>query len=184
MARALKVYRTAIGFHDAYVATPTKKAALEAWGADRDLFASGRAELVTEPALTRAPLADAGKVIKVLRGTAAEQFAALEAASPQPARTRRPADAARPARSPAKAKAEARPTPRPSRAALDRAEKSLADTEARHDAALAKLARREADLRDERRRLERKRDADIAAREEARDHAKQAYDEALKEWRG
>jgi len=30
MPRALKVFRTAIGFHDAYVAAPTMKAALAA----------------------------------------------------------------------------------------------------------------------------------------------------------
>ena len=35
MARTgrLKVFRTSIGFHDAYVAAPSRKAALEAWGA-------------------------------------------------------------------------------------------------------------------------------------------------------
>ena len=44
MARALKVFRTAAGFHDAYVAAPSRKAALEAWGADVDLFARGIAE--------------------------------------------------------------------------------------------------------------------------------------------
>jgi hypothetical protein len=46
MARAskLKVYRTAAGFHDAYVAAPSQKAALAAWGSDHDLFARGGAE--------------------------------------------------------------------------------------------------------------------------------------------
>ena len=34
----LKVFRTAIGFHDAYVASPSRAAALRAWGADTDLF--------------------------------------------------------------------------------------------------------------------------------------------------
>ena len=48
MARALKVYRTPIGFHDAYVAAPSQKAALAAWGADANLFARGSAEQVTE----------------------------------------------------------------------------------------------------------------------------------------
>jgi len=83
MPRPLKVFRTAIGFHDAYVAAPTMKAALAAWGAERNLFASGRAERVTDPKLTKAALADPGKVIKVLRGTAAEQYAALEASAPR-----------------------------------------------------------------------------------------------------
>lgn len=46
-ARKLKVFRTSIGFHDAYVSAPSRKAALEAWGAGKDLFAIGSAELVT-----------------------------------------------------------------------------------------------------------------------------------------
>jgi hypothetical protein len=171
MARPLKVFRTAIGFHDAYVAAPTMKAALEAWGADRNLFASGRAELVTDAKLTKAPLADPGKVIKVLRGTEAEQFAALEKASPRRGSVKR-------------AGPTPKPVPRPSRAALDRADKALATAEERHDKALAALAKREAALRDERRALERERDRHIAALEEARDSAKEAYDAALRDWRG
>jgi hypothetical protein len=172
MARALKVFRTAIGFHDAYVAAPTMKAALQAWGADRNLFASGRAERVTDAKLIRAPLADPGKVIKVLRGTEAEQFAALEKASPR----RGPAEHA--------ADPPSKPVPRPSRAALDRAERALAAAEVRHDRALAALAKREADLRERRRALERDRETEIAALERAREQAKDIYDAALDDWRG
>lgn len=171
MARALKVYRTAIGFHDAYVATPTKKAALEAWGADRNLFANGRAEEVSDPKLTKAPLADPGKVIKVLRGSAAEQFAALEKSSPR--RTR-----AKPEAAPAK------PAPRPSRTALDHADKAFATAEQRHDRALEALAKREAALREERRALQRKRDDELDALRDKRDRAAEAYDEAMRAWRG
>jgi hypothetical protein len=174
MARALKVFRTAIGFHDAYVAAPTMKAALEAWGADRNLFASGRAEIVTDAKLAKAPLADPGKVIKVLRGTEAEQFAALEKSSPRRAPERKRAAADPPPK----------PAPRPSRAALDRADKALAAAEARHDKTLAALAKREAELREQRRALERKRDTEIAALEDERDRAKDKYDEALSDWRG
>lgn len=175
MPRALKVFRTAIGFHDAYVATPTKKAALEAWGAARDLFASGRAELVTDPKLTRAPLADPGKVIKVLRGNAAEQFAALETAS-QTAPRRKP-----------RAAATAKPSrrkPRPSRTALDRAEQALAAAEAKHDRALDEIARREAELRDRRRALQHKRDTELDALRAKADRAREAYDDAMRDWRG
>jgi len=64
----LKVYRTPIGFHDAYVAAPSQKAALEAWGSDANLFAHGLAEVVTDEALTREPLEHPGKIIKRLRG--------------------------------------------------------------------------------------------------------------------
>jgi len=172
MPRALKVYRTAIGFHDAYVATPTKKAALEAWGADRNLFTSGRAEEVTDAALTKAPLAEPGKVIKVLRGSAAEQFAALEKSAPRQSRAK-PADTS-----------TAKAAPRPSRAPLEQAEKALAAAEQRHDRALEALAKREAELREQRRALQRKRDEEVEALRDQRDQAADAYDEAMRAWRG
>ncbi|MCP2775198.1 hypothetical protein, partial [Salmonella enterica] len=54
-AAKLKVYRTPIGFHDAYVAAPSQKAALQAWGSDADLFARGVAEQVADPALMEEP---------------------------------------------------------------------------------------------------------------------------------
>lgn len=172
MARPLKVFRTAIGFHDAYVAVPTQKAALEAFGSDRNLFASGRAELVEDPKLTKAPLAQPGTVIKVLRGSAAEQFAALG-----PSRAKRvKAKTAAPAR--------AKPTPRPSRQSLDRAEAKLARAEQTHAAKLEKVADREADLRRERRGLEQARDKDLAALQREIDSARAAYDEAMAAWRG
>jgi len=73
----IKVFRTPIGFHDAYVAAPSQKAALEAWGADANLFARGVAEVVTDPKLTKAPLERPGEIIRVSRGTADEHAAAL-----------------------------------------------------------------------------------------------------------
>src|SRR5690349_23365485 len=81
----LKVFRTPIGFHDAYVAAPSQKAALEAWGADSNLFAPGSAELVEDPELTREPLAQPGQVIRRLRGTLAEHVAALPKKAPRKA---------------------------------------------------------------------------------------------------
>ena len=57
----LKVFRTPIGFHDAYVAAPSQKAALEAWGSDSNLFAAGAAELVTDAALTPGAARAAGR---------------------------------------------------------------------------------------------------------------------------
>ena len=73
----LKVYRTPVGFHDAYVAAPSQKAALEAWGVDTNLFARGSAEEVTDADLTKAPLKKPGEVIKVPRGTKKEHLTAL-----------------------------------------------------------------------------------------------------------
>lgn len=63
----LKVYRTPAGFHDAYVAATSQKAALAAWGSDANLFARGIAEEVTDPALMAAPLDHPGEVIRVAR---------------------------------------------------------------------------------------------------------------------
>jgi hypothetical protein len=73
----LKVYRTPIGFHDAYVAAPSQKAALEAWGSTGKLFAQGAAELVTDPTLTKEPLARPGEVVRKPRGSEAELIEAL-----------------------------------------------------------------------------------------------------------
>ena len=95
-ARKLKVYRATAGFYDAYVAAPSQKAAIEAWGADPQIFARGNAEVVTDPALTEEPLARPGVVVRRNRGTVSDQLAALgrerprkrtarEAKKPQPA---------------------------------------------------------------------------------------------------
>ena len=79
----LKVFVTPIGFHDAYVAAPSQKAALEAWGADSNIFAQGIAEQVTDPTLMEGPLASPGKVIKRVRASADEHFAELDRAAPK-----------------------------------------------------------------------------------------------------
>ena len=120
----LKVYRTPIGFHDAYVAASSQKAALQAWGSDRDLFARGVAEVVTDPGLAAEALSQPGTVIRRSRGSAAEQIAALPPTPPR--RVRREAtdtDDGAAARGGAKAKAKAprrpkaapTPAPRPDR---------------------------------------------------------------------
>lgn len=75
--RKLKVFRTPIGFHDAYVAAPSQKAAPEAWGSDSNLFARGSAEQVTDPKLTKEPLERPGQVVRRSRGSEAEQIRAL-----------------------------------------------------------------------------------------------------------
>ncbi|MGS1017007.1 hypothetical protein [Allosphingosinicella humi] len=193
-ATKLKVYRTPIGFHDAYVAAPSQKAAIEAWGSDKDVFQRGRAELVTDPELAKEPLANPGKVIKRLRGTEAEQIAALgetEAAPSAPRRKPGPRSAARtgPRLSPGngktetKAKPPPKPKPRPSRARLDEASQALAEAEARHEAALGALREREAALARERKALETKQDAERERLEARRDKAEAAYEEALRRWR-
>ncbi len=172
MARALKVFRTPIGFHDAYVAAPTQKAALEAWGTDRNLFARGDAEIVTDPKLTKEPLAKPGIVIRKARGSAAEQIAALgkdgaasaekAAAAPEPAK---------------------RTAPRPDRSALDAAEAELQAVTERHAEESRALDARIAALEKERRDMARRQERERAALEKARDAREQTYRRALDRWR-
>lgn len=150
-SQKLKVFRTPIGFHDAFVAAPSQKAALEAWGSDSNLFAQGAAEQVTEPALMKVPLENPGQVVKVLRGTKAEQLAALGKQKP----SKRPSGK-QPEILPA------RRSPRPSRTALDKAEAALdalKQRQARQAEALEKRRQEvEHRLRELRRRHERERD--------------------------
>ena len=170
MAR-LKVFRTPIGFHDAYVAAPSRKAALAAWGADVDLFARAAAEEVTDPALMSAPLAAPGSVIRVVRGTAEEHLAALP---DTPMARKKPGAAPGP---PAKRK------PKPTRNTLTAAEDALEQAEADHKARLRDLAEREATLARERRELERDHTRELERLEKRRDDAKAAYDQAMADWR-
>ncbi|HEY0625460.1 MAG TPA: hypothetical protein VGD10_01880 [Allosphingosinicella sp.] len=180
----LKVFRTPIGFHDAYVAAPSQKAAIEAWGTDKDVFARGQAELVTDPALAAEPLASPGTVIKRLRGTAAEQIAALGDTPPPPRRKAAEEAEAAPAPPKAKPKPPPRPKPKPSRAALDEAEAALTEAEARQKQGLNDLAQREAALARERRALEKAQADETAGLARARDKAEAAYRDAMRRWRG
>ena len=191
MPRALKVFRTPIGFHDAYVAAPTKKAALEAWGSTHDLFARGVAEIVTDPALTEEPLATPGKVIKRSRGTTAEQIAALptverpdRAASGDEDEPQRSTSAKAKVKTPAKPKVRPKPPPpRPSPDTLEAAEAELEAAGRRHDDDTRTLAREQAALDRRRRDLERAQAAERAKLQEAVDRADTAYAAALKRWR-
>ena len=132
MPRKLKVFRTPIGFHDAYVATPTKKAALEAWGTETNLFARGTAEEVTDPKLTAAPLARPGEVIRVSRGDLAAQLKALG-----PRKTK--SKGAKAEKAPAKERAPAKRKPPPKRDKVDAAEAALEEARQRHDKEAAAL---------------------------------------------
>lgn len=168
MARRLKVFRTAIGFHDAYVAAPSRKAALDAWGSDHDLFATGAAELVTEPELTREPLEKPGTVIRRARGTADEHLASIEKDRPKHSRA-----AAPPRRAP----------PRPSRAAVDRAEAALAEAEAARRAELDEVVREIEALSRRKRQLEAKHRRAIDRLTRALDERRSDYDDRLARWR-
>lgn len=172
----LKVFRTAIGFADAYVAAPSQKAALQAWGTNKDLFARGAAEVVTDPALTEAPLAAPGEVVRVTRGSLEQHLAA---ATPMKRSKAKPGKepAAKPAPPPKR-------EPRPSRAPLDRAEQAI-------EAASEQQERKRRALEDQIERLRIKQDelaerheAALARLEQRRDAAATCYRDALAEWSG
>lgn len=175
MARKLKVFRTPIGFHDAYVAAPSQKAALQAWGTDTDLFARGVAEQVTDAALMEEPLAHPGDVIRKTRGTVDDHLAALPA-TPK----RKPPDATD--APPAKPR-RTKPKPRPSRSKLDQTEQAIDEAERRYDAARRDLAAREAALRKERQALDHDRDRERERLETARADQERRYREAMAAWR-
>ena len=179
MARKLKVFRTAVGFHDAYVAAPSQKAALEAWGSDANLFARGVAEIVTDPELMADPLAHPGKVIKRLRGSEAEHLAALGSS-----KTKRTAwsNGVKPTtgtKAPRK-----KPAPRPDRQPLEQAERRLVNAEREADAVATDFRAQERKLAEERRKAERAASDAVQKARGARDAARRKYDRALAAWRG
>ncbi|HEX4693675.1 hypothetical protein [Sphingomonas sp.] len=165
----LKVFRTPIGFHDAYVAAPSRKAALEAWGSDKNLFARGMAEVVTDPALTKEPLAEPGKVIKRSRGSDEEQLAALGPSKGAGAKKTKPAKPA---------------APRPSREPLDAAEAAAAEAEKRQQAELRKLDAEIAAIEKRRRALAKEHEAETATLEKQRATREASYRRAMEKWRG
>lgn len=194
MPRQLKVYRTPIGFHDAYVAAPSQKAALAAWGSDANLFARGVAEIVTDPALTKEPLARPGEVVRRLRGSADDHFAALPKARAKRAQKAAPAagEASVRAETPprvSRAEPAPRPTPppkpkpRPSRAKLDAAEEALDAIDLQHRDELAAMRRREEALAKERRVIEERQAREVERLTRARARAREKYDEAIARWR-
>ena len=64
MARKLKTYQTSLGFFDLAIAAPSMKAALEAWGADSNLFHQGAAKESVDPDIVAATMAKPGVVLR------------------------------------------------------------------------------------------------------------------------
>ena len=64
MARKLKTYETSLGFFDLAIAAPSMKAALEAWGADSNLFHQGAAKESDDPDVVAATMAKPGVMLK------------------------------------------------------------------------------------------------------------------------
>jgi hypothetical protein len=130
MAPRLKVFVTSDGLTDYVVAASSKPKALAAWGSHQDLFKTGLAHETDDPELVTAATAKPGEVLRRPAGTRSE-LAKLK-----------PAKAA-----PSSRAAAAKPEPAkrgPSPAALRKVadlEKRLADLDAEHRAAIARLER-------------------------------------------
>jgi hypothetical protein len=169
----LKVFRTPIGFHDAYVAAPSQKAALEAWGAGTNLFTQGAAEQVTDPKLMKAALERPGEVVKVVRGSEGEHVAALGKATPKTGGSR-----IKPGMTTEKK------GKKPSRTAIDRAEAALEQAERRHHNASARLKAEQEAIERRRRELERKQRGERERLSLALDDAREAYRAAMEKWAG
>lgn len=69
MARKLKTYQTSLGFYELAVAAPSMKAAIEAWGADPDIFRLGFARQTDDPAIVQAAMASPGNVLRRSAGS-------------------------------------------------------------------------------------------------------------------
>jgi len=178
--RPLKVFRTSTGFQDAYVAVTSRKAALEAWGTDKDLFSAGAAELVTDARLTKAALAQPGTVVRMARGTTAQHLAAAgNVRKPAVRKAETELEAEEVSEAPPKPK---RRPPKPSRASLDRAEAAVARHEQQFLSALADIDARIDDLRRQRDALRIRQDTEISELKTHRSRAEEAYRDALDEW--
>jgi myosin heavy subunit len=174
----LKVFVTPIGFHDAYVAAPSQKAALEAWGADSNIFAQGIAAQVTDPKLMEGPLANPGKVIKRVRGSADEHCAELDRSTPKKKAAKEPETGKVVQLKPKKSK------PKPSRDELDAAEDALEKAEKKQRKKIRELDQEFQELERKRRELQRKVEAERDKLSEKVEQARAKYERAMREWRG
>ena len=152
MARKLKTYQTSLGFFDLAMAAPSMKAALEAWGADSNLFHQGAAKESHDPDVIAATMAKPAVVLRRPVGT--DRPFSEHAELPTDLGSGRPTKAARNSKAP-KAK---RPSSRPVDKATER--KAAFDYER------------------ERRSRERERASEEATRQKARERRQQAVDKA------
>ena len=170
----LKVFRTAAGFDDAFVAAPSRKAALEAWGASTDLFSAGIAEEVRDPEsgsseakAAKAALANPGEVVRVRRGGGKDV---------------RPSTGSGRTEKGSSGKSQRKAKPKPSRAEVEKAEAALAELDKKQSAERAALAKEEERLAKRRQALENKQ---AKARDQAQaklEAAEERYRKALRQW--
>ena len=139
-ARKLKVFQAQFGFYDTVVAAPSQAAALRAWGARQDLFASGEAKATTDEAAIAAATAQPETVLK--RAVGSNKAFELDPSSlpevPDPPKTK--------AAKATKAKAQAPARPPADRSRLDAAEAALHALDEARKREEADLKRRQDDL--------------------------------------
>jgi hypothetical protein len=152
MARKLKTYQTSLGFFDLAVAAPSMKAALEAWGADSNLFHQGAAMQSEDPDVIKATMAAPGVVLKRPVGSS----------GPFKEHAELPTDLAGDRSKKASRKSAGRQPQKPSKRSHDEA--------ADRKAALA--------FEKEQERRERERDKEEAARQKERERRQHAVDKA------
>ena len=166
MARKLKTYQTSLGFFEQAIAAPSMKAALEAWGADSNLFHQGAAKESTDPDVIAATMKKPGVVLKRPVGSSGPfgEHAELPKSLGQDARRQRA-----PAPPPRKAK---KPSAKPDKAADRKAAQAYERERQRRE---REEAREEADRQKERERKQHAIDRAQAALDEAENaHAKRA----------
>src|SRR5438874_1199829 len=152
MARKLKTYQTSLGFFDLAMAAPSMKAALEAWGADSNLFHQGAAKESHDPDVIAAAMKRPGVALRRPVGT--DRPFSEHAELPTDLGGGGPTKAARKSKGPKTKK----PSPRP------------VDKAAERKAAL--------DYEQEQKRRERERAKEEAARQKDRERRQQAIDKA------
>jgi hypothetical protein len=152
MARKLKTYQTSLGFFDLAIAAPSMKAALEAWGADSNLFHQGAAKESDDPDVIAAAMAKPGVVLR--RPVGSDGSFGEHAELPTDLGGGGPTKAARKSKGPKVKKSSSRPV----------------DNAAERKAALA--------FEKEQKRRERERASEEAARQKDRERRQQAVDKA------
>jgi len=190
ITRRLKVYTTRIGIHDWAVAVPSQKAALAAWDVRENLFASGAAKAVDDPAVIDAamktpgvPVAIGGKPrvpdVKSNVVHLDERRAAHAAAEPKKAPSHVPTVARKlELKKPELKKLERKAAPAPDRSRLDAAEQELKEFDIEIKVRRKELARRRQELERETESFETDVDTRRRRLERQVEKAREAYERA------
>ena len=148
MPRALKVFKTHLGFYDLIVAAPSMKAAAEAWQVHPRIFTQGFAAQTNEPDAVKAALEHPGMVLRRPHGQTGEYKAQADRPAPPKLTAGEKRKAAKAARHHQAEKKKAAKDAARKKAEADKRAKAAAEDE------LAEIEREEAKLRERRRALQ------------------------------